>query len=623
MKTVKFIFIILFTNTFLFAQIDSVKINSITIVGNNSFSFGELNDLMSTKESSFLVDNYFIEDDFLDDLRIIKKFYNHEGFLNFEVSDYSTNYNEDKSELNISININEGEATTIDSIKIVGNRFLSSTEIKEKLDVHVGDRYREIIIKRGKINIKKIYLNSGFLDVKVEIKAKLNKVEKVVEVTFSIQEKERFTINKIIIEGLESTKESIVKRELGFSENEFISLNVLGESMRKLYKTGLFNSVSIKPVPTSDSSNVKKNILVKLMEDEPGEFEVSVSYGTIEKLSLFSEISYNNILGKAYRARLGGKINNIERSIRPSVTDPWILGIPWSLTLSGELSDRNEPSYDITYINGQIHLFKEFHRRSKFGFTYNQGEGFYSNLAPSLFEDVLPDSLSSEELEFLYNFISGLEVDQTRKSFKITLLLDERDNLFNPYNGYYIDLSTEYITGSSSVDTFKVLSSKVYNNILRSEVTGKYFISFSKQTTIVSSLNIGIIKNFSKDEAIFLIDDLFYTGGPNTMRGFGYKLVGPLTSNNDPTGGLLIVVWNIFEIRQRIFSVFSGVLFADIGNIWAKPEDFSFNSFRYSAGFGLRIDSPIGLVRFDYGFNLLQKSGESSGEFWFGIGHTF
>ena len=202
-------------------------------------------------------------------------------------------------------------------------------------------------------------------------------------------------------------------------------------------------------------------------------------------------------------------------------------------------------------------------------------------------------------------------------------MLDERDNLFNLYNGYYIDLSTEYITGSSSVDIFKVLSGKVYNNILRSEVTGKYFISFSKQTTIVSSLNIGIIKNFSKDEAIFLIDDLFYTGGPNTMRGFGYKLVGPLTSNNDPTGGLLKVVLNVFEIRQRVFSIFSGVLFADIGNIWAKPEEFSFNSFRYSAGFGLRIDSPIGLVRFDYGFNLLEKPGESSGEFWFGIGHAF
>ena len=256
-------------------------------------------------------------------------------------------------------------------------------------------------------------------------------------------------------------------------------------------------------------------------------------------------------------------------------------------------------------------------------FTYNQGKGITSNLAPSLFEDVIPDTLSGDELEFVHNYISGLEVDQTRKSFKITLLLDERDNLFNPYNGYYIDLSTEYITGSSSLDTFRVFSSKVYNNILRSEVTGKCFFSFSKQTTIVSSLNIGIIKNFTKDEAIFLIDDLFYTGGPNTMRGFGYKLVGPLTSNNDPIGGLLKVVWNVFEIRQRIISIFSGVLFADIGNIWSKPEDFSFNSFRYSAGLGLRIDSPIGLVRIDYGFNLLQKPGESSGELWFGIGHTF
>ena len=623
MKFSIIIFSLFFIQISLSAQLDSVKINSINIVGNETFSSGKLNELMSTKESNLLVNNYFIEDDFLEDLEILEKFYHHEGFFDFEISDYSTLLSEDKSELDIAIDIDEGNAAIIDSIIIVGNSFFLTKEIFKKINIFSGDRFRQVKVNSAKSNIKKMYLNTGFLDIEVDIGIRINKVQDIVELTFSIQENERFSINEIVIEGIESTKEYVVTRELDFAINDFISLDVLGETLRDLYRTGLFSSVSIKPIATSDSSLVKKNILVKLEESEPGVFEFSVGFGTIEKFSVFSEISYNNILGRAYRARLGGKISHIEKSIKPSITDPWILGIPWSLSLSGELSYRTEPSYSLTYYNGQIHFFKEFRRRSRFGFTFNSGKGYMHDISPSLFEDVIPDTLTNDELDFIYNYIKGIHVNQIRKSFKVTLVLDERNNLFNPDKGFYLNLSTEYIWGSSAVDTFRILSSKVYNNILRSEATAKYFHSTSKQTTIVSSFNIGIIKNFSEDEIIFLLDDLFYVGGPNTIRGFGYKLVGPLTSNNDPMGGRFKIVWNVFEIRQRIFWIFGAVLFADIGNVWSKPEDFNLNSLRYSAGLGLRIDTPIGLARFDYGFNPWPQPGESNGQFWFGIGHAF
>ncbi len=262
MKFSIFIFSFFLIQISLSAQLDSVKINSINIVGNEAFSFGKLSELMSTKESNLFVNNYFVEDDFLDDLEILEKFYHHEGFFDFEISDYSTLLSEDKSELDIAIDIDEGNAAIIDSIIIVGDSFFLTKEILKKINIFSGDRFRQVKVNSAKSNIKKMYLNTGFLDIEIDIGIRINKVQDIVELTFTIQENERFSINEIVIEGIE-TKEYVVTRELDFAINDFISLDVLGETLRDLYRTGLFSSVSIKPIATSDSSLVKKKYTCK------------------------------------------------------------------------------------------------------------------------------------------------------------------------------------------------------------------------------------------------------------------------------------------------------------------------------------------------------------------------
>ena len=60
-----------------------------------------------------------------------------------------------------------------------------------------------------------------------------------------------------------------------------------------------------------------------------------------------------------------------------------------------------------------------------------------------------------------------------------------------------------------------------------------------------------------------------------------------------------------------------------MGNVWRTPQDFKLKNLRYSPGLGLRIDTPIGLARIDYGFNPWPKEGESNGQYWIGIGHAF
>jgi len=82
-------------------------------------------------------------------------------------------------------------------------------------------------------------------------------------------------------------------------------------------------------------------------------------------------------------------------------------------------------------------------------------------------------------------------------------------------------------------------------------------------------------------------------------------------------------VWNVLEVRRRLYKFIDGLVFLEAGNVWENPGDFHLNDLRSDAGLGIRIITPIGLLRFDYGINLAPRGNESGGQFYFGLGQAF
>ena len=76
-------------------------------------------------------------------------------------------------------------------------------------------------------------------------------------------------------------------------------------------------------------------------------------------------------------------------------------------------------------------------------------------------------------------------------------------------------------------------------------------------------------------------------------------------------------------MRFPLFSIFDGVGFVDIGNIYAKVGDFNPTDVRKAAGLGLRIRTPYFLIRFDYGIKLDRQPGEPRARPFFSIGQAF
>lgn len=99
----------------------------------------------------------------------------------------------------------------------------------------------------------------------------------------------------------------------------------------------------------------------------------------------------------------------------------------------------------------------------------------------------------------------------------------------------------------------------------------------------------------------------FRIGGNNGLRGYE---PGAFTGRD-------IILLNL-EYSINIIEDINAVVFTDIGNAWAESDSISLDDLHYSYGFGIRYNSPLGLIKLDYGFN---EDGEGMPHF--GIGTSF
>ena len=136
------------------------------------------------------------------------------------------------------------------------------------------------------------------------------------------------------------------------------------------------------------------------------------------------------------------------------------------------------------------------------------------------------------------------------------------------------------------------------------------------------SVRFGTIHAYSGTAPVSIIDLLFNAGGTSTVRGYAEDSLSAINIAGFGLGGTDLLIMN-GELRFPISRRLEGAAFVDAGNTFASTADLKLGSLAVSAGFGLRVRTPLAPLRLDFGYPFSDAYGQHGVRFHFSIGQMF
>ncbi|MEW5758735.1 MAG: outer membrane protein assembly factor BamA [Candidatus Omnitrophota bacterium] len=588
------------------------KIRSVKFEGNNSIKSNKLLELMKTKPANiFLLRMGILKEIELDeDLERVKMFYQREGFSDVEVdSKVEPTLINGRTFIDITIVINEGKKYLTGDIIIEGNKVFTTDQIRKKLENCIpGKVYSQDAMREDVFIIQQMYYDKGYISVKITDTVNVSPKTGLVDIKYVIIENDIAYVNLVKVKGNTKTKDVVIRRELRLYPGDRFDGSKIRRSRERLQNLGFFEEVNFD----TENSNVedKKNLVVEVKESKTGQFSVGGGYSTVDKLVGFIEVEQKNFdwknfpyfTGDGQNLKLRAEAGSVTNNFNLSFTEPWIFDYPLSFGFDVYKWTHSKDSstgyaYNENRVGGDVRFSKDITEYISAGLTYK--------LENIKIKDV--DTNAGNELK-------KEEGNNRISSMTLGAAFDNRDNILNPMKGTYLGGNVETAGGPWGGT----------KNFVKTRATFKQYFPIIKVTVLELRLMAGIANSFGDSDEV-PIYERYFAGGSDTIRGYHERKVGPIDPQTDePIGGEAIMVGNI-EYIFPIFQFVKGAAFYDIGNVWEKVENFGSGHFRSGIGVGLRVKTPMGPVRIDYGYPLNLEPGEEkrSGKFHFSMGSSF
>jgi outer membrane protein insertion porin family len=428
------------------------------------------------------------------------------------------------------------------------------------------------------------------------------------------------------------TREYVITRELELKPGQVFNRNTVQKDLQRVFGTGLFEDVNVSLDPGTDPSKV--DVVVNVVERSSG--SIAAGAGISSASGLFGTVSYQqqNLGGR--NQKLGAEVQVGQRELLFDLrfTDPWIAGDPYRTSYTANIFRRRSislvfdgPDNDIRTFNPANPTATDDQDRPRVT-RLGGGVTFTRPLSPNPYER--SEWTASAGLQ--YQRVSTRDGDgnkrrfgavfndagqQTSESIPLSLsgtgeddllLLqlgaqrDLRNNPLQPTRGSFLRVGVDQSVPVGAGNIFLTRFRGSYSQYLPVKFTG-----FTKgPETLAFNIQGGtVLGDLPPYEA-------FTLGGSNSVRGYEE---GALSSGRS-------YVQASVEYRFPVFSVVSGALFfdvgSDLGSTTRAGEILNKNGTGYGYGLGVRVQSPLGPIRIDYGIN---DDGDS--RINFGIGERF
>ncbi|MBN1794981.1 MAG: outer membrane protein assembly factor BamA [Candidatus Omnitrophica bacterium] len=584
------------------------RIKEISFEGNSAFSEKQLRKLLKTKRDTLFTSGYLKEAALESDMDRIRAFYQREGFMDVQVS-WELTEGKKEGEVILTIHIAEGKQYHVGTVSVQGTVLFPSTELYKLFELGSGDIFSREAVQKDIGKLQAFYYDRGYIFAEIRVSTAFDPATENIDITYAITENEIAYVNKINIRGNQKTKDIVIRRELRINPGDQFDGSKIARSKERLYNLGFFEEVSFDTVETDETA--KQDLVVSVKEAKTGELSFGAGFSSIDKVIGFVELAQHNFdignwktfTGDGQDLKLRASIGTVRRDMLLSFTEPWIFDHPvlfgvdlYNKTLLRE-SDIGV-GFDEERRGGDMRLGKEFLEYLRGDLMYRLDRVVISNVSEEASAD-LKDEAGT-------NYIS---------SINSRLTYDKTDSRFNPTKGHVLVGSWEIAGGFIGGD-------KEYSKYYGS--ASQYF-SLKEKHILELKLRLGAVHAFGDSETV-PVYERFFAGGTNSIRGYEERRVGPRDSrSNDPLGGEGMLIANAEYTFPTVIDVLKGAVFFDVGNVWGKMKDFGTDEYRMGVGAGIRIKTPVGPVRLDYGFplNPQEEDEDSKGRFHFSLSKGF
>lgn len=603
-------------------------IKKVDVDGNKYFKDDRIKDLLRIEKGERF-ERYFFDYMLERGIAAVEQAYNAEGFGDAEVRWAFRDVKD--GERKLSIRVDEGPRQEIKDILLEGVSREHYLAVRENLGVDVGSPLSAKLLNEAALKIGRYYGDRGY----VRASAKLRIDRETGVVTFEVQEGKVYHVGDIVVAGNEKTRPRIITREIEYKikPDRLWKASKIDESRAKIYRTGLYRDLKLEAVDSPNSPELV-DILVIVSEDKFRYYKIEPGYESPDRASLTLGWGHNNVFGNNQRLSLevsaayGFVTTESVYAGEATYTEPWLFGYRYigtsTLSYRRKLDYDDETEVGIRQWEAAIEprvtreITDDLEVTGGFKFKRAKTEIITGGIAA-----VWPLKEGGAEQRFARS--QGL---QNITSVIFSSTYSTRDDLFNPLSGIYLFGSEETAGGIlPGADFWRVIGDV------------RQFIQVGKAATMAAHVRGGYAAAYGDTKDVPYVEK-FFSGGAYSVRGYAQDEVGPqvdLDGEPFPAGGNLLFTANVelrfqlpFTAGRRVPGIGLNLgnlwpgLFVDGGNVWSDWKETRDRDPVYGAGFGLRYNTPVGPIRFDYGAPVLAGGAEQGGgHFYLAFGHIF
>lgn len=594
---------------------EMVKVKRISFIGNKKLGSEKLKSVMATQEGGFFSfmggSGSYKQDLFDRDLQILNFLYFNEGFVQVKIDRPQVYVTPDKDGIYITIRIDEGEQFNIGSIDFSGDLLFTSSELMSELGVKEGNLFVYETLQNDLRSLQAKYGDLGYAFANIIPRTSIREKDRQVDIVFEVDKGNKVYIGRINVLGNTKTRDKVVRREMQIREGELYNETRKRESIANVRRLGFFDEVNFN-TQTPKGNNDRMDIDIVVKERNTGTIQVGAGYSSYAGAVFNGQVNQTNLAGRGQKLGVSVDISKSQSRFNINFTEPYFRDTEWSLGFDAYQDRRGLTEYDEIKTGGALRIGHP--------------------LAPYL-RGFLKYKLDDTNIKLTKDGDPAIfpveTVNGVTSSVTATLEYDKRDDRFAPSEGIFSSVSIEYaglggdLSYTKGYGTFRFYKTVFWDVVWRNNLTYGFINS-----------------NDSNKKEPF--NELFLLGGANSLRGYDWFSVGRRVRSDKsfaeavsagdpyalytamrPYGGTQQFYYNLeFQFPLIAEAKINGVVFYDIGN---ADNSLLLDEFRSDAGFGFRWFSPIGPLRFEWGFPFERKKEfrEDSVNFQFAIGSPF